>query len=64
MDALWGLVFTALATFVGLVLLLTFDATRSWVGFGDMEPTGLPGYLRGLFGMGGAEPGAEATAAE
>lgn len=60
MDAIWGLVFTALASFIGIVLLLSFDKTREWVGLGDVEPTGLPGYLRGLMGGGGsAEPAAQ-----
>lgn len=54
MGAIWGLVFTALAAFVGMVLLLSFELTAEWVGFGDVEPTGLPGYIRSLFTGGDA----------
>lgn len=50
MDAIWGLVFTAIAAFVGLVLLLSFETTANWVGLGASTPTGLPGYFRGLMG--------------
>lgn len=48
MNALWGLVFTALAAFIGLALLLSFDTTREWVGLGDVIPTGIPGWIYSL----------------
>lgn len=49
MSALWGLVFTALAAFIGLVILLSFDTTREWVGLGDVIPTGIPGWIYEMF---------------
>lgn len=48
MDAIIGLIFTAVGVFVGTVLLLTFDTTREWVGFGSTERTGLPAFLHAL----------------
>lgn len=56
MDALWGLFFSALAAFVGMVILLSFQTTREWVGFGATELTGLPAYFTRLMGGGGTAP--------
>ena len=62
MNALWGLVFTALAAFIGLVILLSFETTREWVGLGNVDPTGLPGVIAGFFGGGGGEETGEPSA--
>lgn len=60
MDAIVGLFFSMVASFVGVVLLLTFDQTREWVGLGNTERTGLPAFLHNLmFGVPEAAAAAE-----
>lgn len=56
MDAIWGLVFAAIAAFVGIVILLSFETTREWVGLGTVAPTGIPGYFAALMGGPAAGP--------
>jgi hypothetical protein len=60
MQILIDLALLALAAFIGMVLLLSFDTTREWVGLGEVAPTGLPGYI---YDLTHGDPPAEAEAA-
>lgn len=52
MDAIWGLLFSLAAFILLASLAMSFDWSRNLMGFGDVPPTGLPGWIAGFVGGG------------